>query len=277
MEPQEDKNHSDPGNSDLVIPPMTEFSDTDQTQTVNDDNKPSKISNWKLITGYIVFPIRYLLSHETLLLTFVTIALVWVNYWMFRDSHNQIEESKKMVRATQDMVEATKKSVAIAETTTTIAKNGLKIEQEGMYAANTPYISISVPTADMRIMKGGRFTVIVRYLNVGKTPALDFRALPIIRTEGQHAPIDSEKPINEKIMTGKPILMPNDFFTKEFVSHVLDDNEVNRINNGIIVIYICSVVNYRDIFGHRFQVTQRLWWDGKTFSPDDYGNEYKKY
>jgi hypothetical protein len=125
--------------------------------------------------------------------------LTYTSYKAWKDSSAQIDAIVKMTNATQDMAKATKemslatqKSIAIAESSNLVAKRGVNIEQENMYSSNTPYISISIPSATMKIEKGGQITGIVRYFNIGKTPALDFRSLPIVRMKGKYAPADSE-------------------------------------------------------------------------------------
>ena len=110
-----------------------------------------------------------------------------------------------------------------------------------------------------------------------KTPAINFKSLPIIKYEGSAVKYEPDKPIGDDILIGKPILMPGDYFEKRFASHVLTDDDVYNIKNGIWKVFVCSVVNYDDVFNHRFQVTQRLEWNGESFYPDDKGNEYKEY
>jgi hypothetical protein len=266
METKETKNNTE-NKDNSSSPPLI--------QSSGKDLKEVSIQNRKNASP--IFNNENILSGATIALFVATLFLAWANWMVAKDSKKQVEIATKMVRSTEDMVEATKKSIAISESSTVVAKKGLEIEQENMYASNTPYISISVPIANMNVAKGERLTGIVHYYNMGKTPALDFRSLPIVRMEGKYAPADTEKPINVKVSTGKPILMPQDFLNNAFTSHVLSETDAYYINNGIWTVYICSVVNYRDVFGHKFQVTQRLIWNGKSFYPDDYGNEYKKY
>ena len=221
----------------------------------NDTNEPAKVFNW-----------RNIVKHYNLILTGVLVVanmfLAYANWQLAKDSNRQVQTAMQMV-------EETRKYVAIAEKSN-------DIQQQNMFASNTPYISISTTNIRIMLENGGFIKGVIHYVNTGKTPAINFKSLPIIRFQGKYATYTPDAPIKDDYPTGKPILMPQDRFSDPFESHALNDTDVFNIKNRIWDVYLCSVVNYQDVFGHRFQVTQRLHWDGNGFYPDIKGNEYKQ-
>ena len=171
--------------------------------------------------------------------------------------------AKALANAALKNLTVTERNARAAESSATAARTSVAESRAAFRTSTRAYMVLH----DMRLLKplfpSGEVHARVRYMNVGRTPAMNVDATLNLRVEDYPLTVLTEPPAEMKLGT---ITIGSDLdHTTSSASHTpLEAYKLDAIKKGTHALVVLGTIKYRDIFGESHTTTICGFWSEAT-------------
>jgi hypothetical protein len=157
-----------------------------------------------------------------------------------------VEANQKLANAAQLQAEGIMKYVEVSKSTANAAEKSAKIAQDAFVLGERPFVTL-VNVDNEKLEEGKPLKVTVKFVNTGKTPAINVSSITVLRISSQDLPENPDYPI--PIMQSRSIISPSGVLeaNPNPNNSIIPSREIPLINEQKRWIYVFGKVEYDDL------------------------------